>query len=377
MSRLAYDFRHFHAVSEAIYYPLTLMRPTARNYFLPFVLLFSTMASAQSLGEVARAHRERKAAAPQPPATAPSVRIAELTADLSAGSPEDYTGKALQLLTKTDFDVLDRMAASARAGKSRFPGGAWMLFMFYDALGKADNIGLLEQWRKARPQSATARIALAQAYLHFGQNARGRGYSNTVTSEGWRTYGSASEAALALLKEAHSLPEKCPYWHFAMLQVALAQGWDKETVHAIFEDAFALEPGFYHAARQYANYLQPKWYGSHKEVIGFAESISERIGGDEGRFVYFEIATLLGCNTCGDDSFYPLLSWPRIKEGYAALERLYGSSKLKKNRFAYLAFVYEDKNAAREVFTSIGDDWDPAVWRNSQQFASSKEWALQ
>jgi hypothetical protein len=80
----------------------------------------------------------------------------------------------------------------------------------------------------------------------------------------------------------------------------------------------------------------------------FANSISQQIGGEEGSFVYFEIATVLNCTPCGNAGSPTNLSWPKIKEGYAALERLYCTSNLKLNRFAFLTVKFRDKSAAED-----------------------------
>jgi hypothetical protein len=56
------------------------------------------------------------------------------------------------------------------------------------------------------------------------------------------------------------------------------------------------------------------------------------------------------------------MSWPKIKEGYAALGHLYGLSSLKMNRFAYMASAAGDKLAAQAAFAMIGNDWDHQIW---------------
>lgn len=197
-----------------------------------------------------------------------------------------------------------------------------------------------------------------------------------MSDEGWRAYGEGSSQALAALNQAAKTGEKCPYYYAAMMQVANSQGWSKKKTHDVMEASYAYEPDFYHVYRFYANYLQPKWYGEPGEAAKFGEEISKRLGGDEGEFVYFEVATLLGCNTCGDSSQLRYLSWPRIKEGYAAMQRRYGTSKLKQNRYAYLAFAYGDKEAAAEAFKSLGDNWDSGVW-SQHTFTVARQWALQ
>jgi hypothetical protein len=67
-------------------------------------------------------------------------------------------------------------------------------------------------------------------------------------------------------------------------------------------------------------------------------------------------------------------SWPRTKQGYANMKRLYGTSNLKANRFAFLAFVAQDKSAAREAFASItAPDLD--MWNSDEVFQGAQVWA--
>ena len=136
------------------------------------------------------------------------------------------------------------------------------------------------------------------------------------------------------------------------------------------------EPEFYHVYRLYANYLQPKWYGNDGEAEAFAEEISRRLGGREGDFVYFEIGSVLNCAPCGNGSSGFKLSWPRIKDGYWAMEHLYGTSNLKTNRFAFMAVKAGDKTAATKVFSEIGDKWDKARWNRKQAFDAARDWAM-
>ena len=367
------------------------MRFTQLSWVLLFLSLDVVFAQTQtddnrSLGDVARETREQtrlKAHDASPRA----LHRRELIADMSVNDPGEYAGLMTDLLKRKDFDGLEHAADMARSNKSRFPGGPWKLYVFYDSVGKPvagrqaseaewnAELALLKEWISRKPQSSTARIALAQAYLGYGSKARGNGYADTVTDEGWQSYGGRTAQALSTLKEAATLPDKCPYWYEAMMQVAIAQGWSKSRTKAVIDESISFEPSFYHVYREYANYLQPKWYGAEGEAEAFADSISQQIGGEEGSFVYFEIATVLNCTPCGNSGSPTTLSWPKIKEGYAALERLYGTSTLKMNRFAFLTVKFGDKSAAEELFSQIGDSWDQGVWGNHETFQAATAWA--
>ncbi len=305
-----------------------------------------------SLGEIAR--QNRKNAQPST-ATRPEVKqtIADLTAASEDQSNEDqYKREMQELLSQKKFTALDKAAQEARSTKARFPGGIWKLYAFYDAVTSpsvADSaseaewtahIGTVKNWVAAQPQSITARVTLSQAYFNWGWNARGKGFADTVTQRGASLMDERVEQARITLMGAAGLPEKCPYWFEAMQHVALAQGWDKEG-----------------------------------EAEAFVNEVSSQAGGPEGAFLYFELATVINCHCDSDRSHIGRISWDKIKLGYAALEQLYGTSSLKMNRFAYMAYLAGDNAAARDVLAKIGTNWDPKTWGTRQRFDNAQMWA--
>ncbi|MGA8221696.1 MAG: hypothetical protein WB780_08585, partial [Candidatus Acidiferrales bacterium] len=268
---------------------------------------------------------------------------------VTGDTEEQYENQIAADLIERDYDALERAAREARVSKSRFKGGTWRLYIFYEALGHPTlgaqateedwkfHITGLKDWGSARPESVTARLALAETYENYADHARGSGYANTVSEEGWRLDRERIAMAASTLTEVAKLKEKCPYWYELMQRVALAQGWDKAQARSLLDAAMAFEPTYYHFYREYANFLLPKWYGAPGETEAFAEEISNQLGGQQGKFVYFEIASLVTCQCDSDDSHMEYLSWPKIKEGYAVLGELYGFSNLKMNRFAHMA----------------------------------------
>jgi hypothetical protein len=301
----------------------------------------------------------------------------------------EYKNEIMMDLVRKDYDALDNAARQNRVPTARFSGGTWKVWGFYEGLnepptgsGATDDdwkaqIGALRAWGAARPQSAAARIALADAYMGWGWKARGTGYANTVSDEGWQLYNDRQALAASVLVDAAKLKDKSPYWFSVMAYVALAQGWSKSQAKELLDAAIAFEPRYYHAYRQYANFLLPKWYGEEGDAQAFAEQVSTQIGGEEGDFVYFEIATTIacGCNTSDGRVELQSMSWPRVKSGYAAMEHLYGDASLKTNRFAYLAVVENDRPTAEAAFAVIGNNWDRRAWPDQAYFVKARAWA--
>jgi hypothetical protein len=300
----------------------------------------------------------------------------------------EYASQIKQYFSQGNFDQLEKIVHEARQGKGRVLGGTWKLAAFYDAIyatyirENADEsdwkvyLDSLKQWVAAKPESAAARISLAEAYVSYGWAARGTGYANTVSSKGWELYNERVAMGAATLAEAARLKEKCPYWYEAMQTVSLSQGWDKAQARELLEVAVAGEPDYYHYYREFAFFLQPKWYGDEGEAEAFTAEVADRVGGPRGDIVYFELASLGSCQCNSEKNALQNMSWPRIKQGYAALEQQYGVSSLKRNRFASMAVKAGDKQAAREAIIAIGAEWEKEVWISSEKFESAKTWAM-
>ena len=299
-----------------------------------------------------------------------------------------YQSHIATLLAQGDFGLIEKEAQKVRADKSRLQGGVWKLFGVYDGVGTPpagkhatkseweEHVATLKKWIAAYPESATARIALAQAYVEYAWAARGNGYADSVSDSGWDRFGERIALAKATLLEAARLKEKCPYWYEGMQIVALAEGWDKAQARELLDQAAAFEPTYYHYYREYANFLLPKWYGEEGETQAFAEEVASRLSEPDASITYFQIASLLACQCDKERDSLQGMSWPRVKQGYQKLSELYGTSNLVLNRFAYMSFVANDPISAKSVFPAINGEWNHLVWRSAGNFEAARDWAL-
>jgi hypothetical protein len=321
----------------------------------------------------------------------PAAEVANPGSAFVVSGPYDFDGPYQShigaIFTEGDFAQLEKEAYQVRNSRSRLRGGVWKLFGFYDGVAKlstdtraADSdwdahLVAIKKWISTYPDSATARIALAETYINYKWVARGNGYANSVSESGWSLFHQRVELGKAALVDAARVRERCPYWYEAMQQIALAEGWDKQQARELLDRATAFEPTYYHFYREYANFLLPKWYGEEGETQAFAEEVSKRVGDPNGSIIYFEIASQLACQCDKERNSLAGMSWPRVKQGYAELQQLYGTSNMKTNRFAYMSFLAEDKASARDTFSALGDSWNRSVWQSADNFESAKKWA--
>jgi hypothetical protein len=320
--------------------------------------------------------------------TIPHLVAAQTTSTNNAPANEDDTHEGRWLRTiasdliEEKFDDLERMANQYRRDKSRLPGGEWRLRLFYTALDAPqqtdkdtqDHLAHLEHWMKAHPESITPRIALATSLHRWAWVARGNGLANTVTAEGWRLFDERIKEAQVVLEGSANMPVMCPQWYSEMMTVGLAQSWSEKRVKENFERGIQFEPDYYYLYDQYANYLLPKWDGKPGDAAAFAKSSADRLGGDSGDLLYFQIATVLIKRGDGD---FPIkqMDWQRIQRGYQTLITQYGGDRRTKNELAYMAYKYRDVNVSRKQFALIGDDWARGVWRDRKFFDRARDWA--
>ncbi|MRR07565.1 MAG: DUF4034 domain-containing protein [Deltaproteobacteria bacterium] len=275
------------------------------------------------------------------------------------------------LLYTKRFAELETLAGRLRAAKERFPEGHWKLMYFYWAfkkpLGNRPNkwdrhFKVLEQWRQAFPQSVTARIATAEAWLSYGWEARGEGYASSVSDQGWELLKERVAKAYALVKDAPVKGEPdCPGRYDLLLTIGKVEGWPPERYIGTFQAAVRCEPEYIQFYASTMDYLSPKWQGDEESWIAFIEQADTIAGKPESRELYARLMVGMWRDTW--TSYDDLrVSWTKMKKGYRDMERRFPGSQYNLNNFAKFACVAGDAEVGRELFQKIGDAPYFDVW---------------
>jgi Domain of unknown function (DUF4034) len=299
---------------------------------------------------------------------------------------EGYRTDVSLLLAEENFAELEKIAQQNRTERGLLVGDDWKNNAFFNALGYPPHDGdmkdsdykfqarRIEKWIAAYPESVTPRIALARLYTSYAGFARGDGAADGVSNAQWRLYYSRAAAAKDALLTAARLKDRDPQWYEVMQQVAFTEGWDNTHARELLDQAVAFEPSYYHFYREYADYLKPQWYGKPGQIPAFAEEASSRLPEPDGSILYFRIVSSLACNCPQEIAELPGVSFPKIRDGYSNVERLYGFSNLNANRFAFMAVTLQDKPAAQQAFASIAT-MEHDVWWGPHTFESARTWA--
>ena len=116
-----------------------------------------------------------------------------------------------------------------------------------------------------------------EVYIQLGWQARGGGYANTVTSEGWKLFGKRLAVAEEALNTAWQLSTNDPRIAVKMIWVELGQGKGRDRMELWFQRAMKADPNDYDACDAKLLYLEPKWYGSVADMLEFGcECVSNK-----------------------------------------------------------------------------------------------------
>jgi len=237
------------------------------------------------------------------------------------------------LLLTSKYDELDKIADNYRSTKEKFTDGEWKLSVFYDGMSyylrqaPEDNwvnrLEKLRNWVSTKPNSITARVALAECLVGYAFHGRSGAYANKVKDDQWRFFYDRLKEALEVLEQAKKLQQKCPGWWAVYQRIALGGGWDRAQYDRFLDSAIAYEQTYNVYYFRAAYHLLPWWFGKKGDWEQFAKSMADRIGGQNGDILYAQIIWFMdrrSPNNVVDKN--PYIDWQRVNNGIQAMKKL-------------------------------------------------------
>ncbi|MFI5370929.1 MAG: hypothetical protein ACHQ52_05160 [Candidatus Eisenbacteria bacterium] len=285
------------------------------------------------------------------------------------------------------YDTLDALADSLRANPETFPDGSPVLGALYEqGFGTVDqpddpaqwerHLDRLREWMDTRPQSNTARVALAEALIGRGWAARGGGWASSVSESQERRFETDLGDAMLLLSQCSPEARSDPQWYRAMMRALHGLGEEQDSAYrATFYEAIARfpdDPRFYVGM---AGHLLPRWYGVPGQWEKFTGETVTVLPESLGVEIYARIVT--------DESRYtdtlfrdsPTLSWELTARGLDAWERHHPLSRHPRSARALLAWQAGRREDARRAFAAVGDTVDLDVWHSVGRYRTARHWA--
>lgn len=294
---------------------------------------------------------------------------------------------SLIYLEKQEYDELEKLAEDGRSAEDACANGDWQVVPVYAALelsaAQDDSAWLARQkaiaaWIQARPESITARVALARLLTGYAWKARGTGYANTVSDTSERLFEERLHQAAAVLKEAAALKAKCPVYWTTVMKVALGLGVTKEQHERIFQQAVRAYPDYTPIYTQRGIFLLPRWYGEEGEWVTDLTKSADQTGGEKGDILYAQVAWSLrgysGEKNVFEDNTN--LVWARIDRGWSALEKKLPDSLEAIHMHGHMAALAGDGKTAKQCLLKTNGQMTLWAWRSKGEFIDFANWAI-
>lgn len=187
-----------------------------------------------------------------------------------------------------------------------------------------------------------ALYAKGQAYISYGWAARGTGYADTVTTNGWTLLEDRLRTAAAALKQAWNLNPHDPRICREMIRVQLGLGEGRAQMEMWFRRGMKLDPGNHDVCLEKLEYLRPRWYGSIAEMIKFGRECTTNtnyFGSVRLMLVdaHWEASTEIQDNSERAAYWQKTNVWSDIKSTYEQYSRLYPDDLGYRQNYAFYA----------------------------------------
>ena len=260
------------------------------------------------------------------------------------------------LMYARDFAGLDNLATKFRESRQSLPTGRWYLDAFYSEISSLEraqsdedwlaHIGMLKGWAKKNPNSVSAKIALIHVLRSYAWKARGGGWANSVSEDGWKLMGERMNEAEAVL---NSVETKTPDWYSAAQTVALGQSWSKEKYDRLVQECQLKYPDYDPVVLTKTYWLQPRWNGEEGEAEKYVESEASKRSTTDGDILYAR-CTLWLDRQLGDVFKETGMKWARTKKGLLALRQKFPKSMTLFGETSILALEENDMDTATKAF---------------------------
>ncbi|HEV2328492.1 MAG TPA: hypothetical protein VGY56_06860 [Verrucomicrobiae bacterium] len=189
----------------------------------------------------------------------------------------------------------------------------------------------------------------ATFYVNYAWQARGHGWADQVTPEGWRLFAERLKIARKALEHAWSKDPQDPQIPTLMISIIKSDQSGRPEMEKWFARAMKADPNNYAACHAKLNFLQPKWYGSRDDMLAFGrECVASTNWGGQVPLILADAHSEFDGTLTGADSRNYWLSpdvWPDIQSAYEKYARLNPDETRFRYPYAWYALQCGQTNA--------------------------------
>lgn len=308
-----------------------------------------------------------------------NVGDGELTQHVRADSGVDL------LFAEERFETIELLAKKWNGKTDHFePREHETPYSFLMSRGQRSRIGIetFEQrnarflkWIDENPDNCQfMRILMFRIYLATAYQARGEGFADSVTEEGWKVFGENINKAWEIVEPIFD-DESVPAEAYTCAVIAGKNlQWPREEIEPYLKKSLQQYPTYHRTYAEEAVARLPRWGGAPDETAEFAEKVADQVGGDAGEILYAQLGRHIANH----------VSWRQVAEadggGFSEERLMHGLVLLTQSTRDELAIqqsllfagLKEDEEAAKKIlarfkelrlkpFSNLWPDKYPAI----------------
>ncbi len=214
---------------------------------------------------------------------------------------------------------------------------------------------LFRRW----PNDSLPWLIKGRAYADMAWNARGGGYADTVTDEGWELFEKNLGVAEDALERAWNLNTNDSRIPLAMMTVELGQGKGRDRMELWFQRAMAIDPNNYAACESKRYYLEPKWHGSAAQMLAFGrECVQSKQWGGRTPLILaaaHEALTAYLEEPARTNYWKKPEVWPDVRSAFEKYLADHKDDTIERQRYALFAFRCEQWDVFKRQLPLLGE----------------------
>ncbi len=215
------------------------------------------------------------------------------------------------------------------------------------------------------PQNPVKQELDGDYFINAAWCARGSGYANTVSDQGWDLFRHQLAAAATILEPLYDLYPKEVNICKAMMTVELGQGQGRDRMELWFHRGIQADPDDYGLYKSKEWYLLPRWYGTVDDITAFGHECVA--GGNWSSKIPMILPVGIAESSSNEGTIYsdPKV-WATLDIVYREYLSRYPDAIFFRTNYAKHAFDSGHLDVAREQFKILGQDWDSSVLSSVQ-----------